>query len=400
MKFRDLLLLSTREFSSRPMRTALTILGVSVGIGAVLFLVSLGYGLQNAVLNRITTTDSLLTLDVGPGPSNIVVLDRAKLDEIAAIPEVSEISPVFNLSGQISYGDLTGDSLIYGVDSAFFRLSGTVPKYGEVFGPEDSYGAVVSSAAAKLFNLTPEEVIGKKVSLSFLVTKEDTGELFNEIYLIKKEESYEIKGVVEDENSSFMFISSATLTDLDSGKYAQAKVKVSKDVYMEEVKAKIMETGLIVSSLSETIDQAKKIFRIVQIVLALFGLVALVVSAIGMFNTMTVTLLERINDIGIMRAIGASAGDIRILFLIESVIMGFLGGMGGIVIGYTGGEIANFAVNVLAKSFGGQALNLFYRPLWFLGFIIVFSTLIGFFTGLYPARKASRLNPLDALRYK
>ena len=158
--------------------------------------------------------------------------------------------------------------------------------------------------------------------------------------------------------------------------------------------------GYLVSSLSDTIDQAKKIFRIIQIILALFGLVALVVSAIGMFNTMTVTLLERINEIGILRSIGASANDIRLLFLVESVLMGFLGGIGGIVVGYLGGEIANFGLNILAKSFGGEPLNLFYRPFWFIGFIIIFSTIIGFLTGIYPSRRASKLNPLEALRYK
>jgi len=169
---------------------------------------------------------------------------------------------------------------------------------------------------------------------------------------------------------------------------------------MEGARNKIIEMGFLVSSLSDTIDQANKIFKVIQIILGLFGLVALTVSAIGMINTMTITLLERTQEIGIMRSIGASRSNIRMLFLIEALLMGFLGGMGGVIMGYLGGELANLGINLLAKNFGGQALNLFYRPLWFIGVIITSSAIVGFITGIYPAYRASKLNPLDALKYK
>jgi len=81
-------------------------------------------------------------------------------------------------------------------------------------------------------------------------------------------------------------------------------------------------------------------------------------------------------------------------------MMGFLGGVGGVIIGYIAGEIANFGINILAKGFGGQPLDLFYHPSWFVALIIVFSTVIGFLTGVYPSRRAAKLNPLEALRYK
>ena len=137
-----------------------------------------------------------------------------------------------------------------------------------------------------------------------------------------------------------------------------------------------------------------------QTVLALFGLIALFVSAIGMFNTMTIALLERTNEIGIMRSIGVRRSDIRKLFLFESMLMGFLGGVGGVGIAMLGGTLANMGINALAQRFGGTALNLFVYPAWFVILIIVFSAIIGFLTGLYPSYRASRLNPLDALRYK
>jgi putative ABC transport system permease protein len=386
-------------FRTRPLRTFLTILGVSVGIGTVLFLVSLGYGLQKAILAKITTADSLLSLDVSPGAEDLIVINQSDVDAISKISEVKEISPVINLSSQISTDDLTGDGLVYAVDSSYFRLSGLKVDQGREIQEGDNYEAVISSAGAKLFDFEPAEIIGKEFSLNLFVPVESDQQT-EEIKSHKREEKYKIIGVVSDDSSNFIFIPRQTINDLGISQYNQLKVKISDSNQMELVRSQIIEMGFLVSSLSDTIDQANKIFRIIQIILALFGLVALIVSAIGMFNTMTIALLERINEIGIMRAIGISRSDVRKLFLFESIMMGFLGGVGGIIIGIIGGYLANFGINILAKTFGGQALNMFYYPPWFIIFIIIFSIVIGFLTGVYPSIRASKLNPLSALRYK
>jgi len=386
-------------FKTRPLRTFLTILGVGVGIGAVLFLVSLGYGLQNLILSQITTTDSLLSLDVRTGSSELLSLQEKHVKDIRGMEKVDEVSRAVNLSSQISRKDLTSNSVVKAVDPNFFRLNGTLAQYGRVLNSSDKREAVISSAGAKLFNMDPKDIIGEEISLTlFLSHKDEEG--FEEIEVKDREEKYKIVGVVEDNNDNYVYVPRQTLSDLNINKYNLLKVKVVKDAYMEEVRQDIIEKGFLVSSLSDTIEQAKKIFQVVQIVLALFGLIALAVSAIGMFNTMTVSLLERINEIGIMRAIGITTRDIRKMFLLESIIMGFLGGVGGVLIGYVGAELANFGINILAQKFGGQALDLFFQPYWFVVFIIVFSTIVGFITGIYPSIKASRLNPLNALRYK
>jgi len=135
----------------------------------------------------------------------------------------------------------------------------------------------------------------------------------------------------------------------------------------------------------------------------LFGIVALVVSAIGMFNTMTIALLERTEEIGIMKSIGASdftISMISMIFVMESTIMGFLGGVGGVILGFAGGSIFNILTNMVAERFGGKAVSLFYSPTWFILAIIIFAAVVGFITGFIPARRASKIDPLDALRYK
>jgi putative ABC transport system permease protein len=119
-----------------------------------------------------------------------------------------------------------------------------------------------------------------------------------------------------------------------------------------------------------------------------------------MFNTMTVTLLERTGEIGVMRTLGASSGDIQTLFIAEAIIVGFLGGVMGIIFGLSIGFTLNGLMNVAASNFGGKSVSLFSFPIPFLLFIAAFSAVVGFLTGVFPARRAAGLNPLDAIRYK
>ncbi len=400
---KDILSLSTRTFKTRPMRTALTILGMSVGIGAVLFLVSLGYGLQETVLNRITNGDALLSLDVSAGQSELIKLDTEHIEKMSQLPHVEEVSPIMAVSSQISLKDLTGVITLYSVKPSFFRLSGIVPYKGKLFtsheGGETPREIVVSSALATIFNIGPEEIIGEKITLTaFVSTFDEAG--VEQITTVDIPEPFTIIGVIQDDKESFMYAPSSLLGDIRMDTYIGAKIKVVSAEYMTAIHDEIINMGFFVSALQDTIDQVKKIFSIVQVVLGLFGFVALVVSAIGMFNTMTVLLMERTNEIGIMRSIGVTRNDVRKLFMFEAMIMGFLGGLGGVLLGYLGGELANLGVNLLAKNFGGQALNLFSRPASFIIIIIIFSTIIGLITGIFPAIRAAKIKPLDALRYK
>jgi len=380
------------------MRTMLTILGVSVGIGTVLFLVSLGYGLQRIVLSKITTADSLLSLDVASSATGLIKLDQKSAEKISQIPEVAETSPLIGLSGQLARDKFIGDYMVYAAPTSFFRLEGTQVNTGTLFKKNDAYEAVISSAGARLLNLEPDQIINQKVSLILFIPH--ITEEIEEIKIEERKEQFNIVGVINDENNSFVFIPQDTIRELDIDDYAKIKVKVKDSKFMEKVRQEIIEQGFLVSALSDTIEQVNKIFKIVRFILAFFGLIAIIVSAIGMFNTMTVALLERINEVGIMRAIGVARKDIKRLFLVESIVMGFLGGLGGIAVGYLACQAANLGFNILAKSFGGQNFNLFYQPPWFMLVIVVFSSLVGFLTGIYPAKRASKLNPLEALRYK
>ena len=402
MKARDLFSLSTRMFRTNPSRTWLTVLGISVGISAVLFLVSLGYGLQNVILQKIVFNQALLSLAVTPS-SDLIVLDDKALEEIKQIPKVTDVAPIAKFTGQLSLEEVNGTVEMRETrlaDARYFGYSGTSVKYGSLYEENDQHQLIISQAVLQLFGITdPNSVLGKKVTVKIFATNDLQSDVAQE--MVQVPETYTIKGVIEDNTESYAFLPlKEMLSYVKVHHYEQTRVKVDSSEDLNLVKDEVIARGYQTQSLSETIDQANKIFRVIQIVLGLFGAVALIVSSIGMFNTMTVTLLERTNEIGIMRALGASKSNLRNLFLAESVIIGFLGGVVGTLIGIAGGQIFNFVINSLASKFGGTKTSLFVYPIPFLLMIVFLSLFIGFLSGIFPARRAAAMDPLEALRYK
>lgn len=395
MKVNDLLRLATRMFRTRPMRTWLTIFGIGVGIAAVVILVGLGYGLQGVLMEKIVFGEALLSLNVMTPPSRVVALDKTYLESFKKLPNVDAVEPLASFTSLVKYGDLTGSIMLNGVEPDYFRYAGVMVKDGKAFEKGDTTSILISSAVLQLFQMDAAQAIGKLVDFKvFLPTNTD------EVQEIPLNKEYRIIGVIEDNASLFAYIPMSEFSShFVIPYYEKARVKVSSQEFLTPTETQILNQGFIVTALSKTVDQANKIFSGIQVTLALFGGIALIVSAIGMFNTMTVTLLERTKEIGIMRTIGGSPFNIKVMFLTESVLMGFLGGVVGIGIGVGGGLAVNFLLNILATRMGGVGMALFRFPLPFLSFIAIFSAVMGYVTGLFPSKRAGSLNPLDAIRY-
>lgn len=366
-----------------------------------MFLVSLGYGLQNTLLQKITTSDSLLTLDVVKDRSSVSGLNGEIIQKIKEISGVDNVSPAYQLDSQGKMENLTTDLSVTVTDPFYLKLGGVKTANGKLLNDEEIEGVIVSSSVAQIFGKSGEEILGKNLSFTFFLPESENGEEKNKNVREKYEpkKPFKIIGVLESDDS-IVYINSKALSAIKNPDFSQLKVRCRESKIMPEVQKRIVQMGFSVSSLSETVDQANKVFRVVKIILMLFGIIALVVSAIGMFNTMTITLLERTEEIGIMKSIGASDLMISLMFIMEATIMGFLGGLMGIIIGWLEGEVFNFMVNLIATHFGGERVDLFFSPLWFIANIIIFSAVVGFLTGVIPARRASQIDPLDALRYK
>ncbi len=398
MRFFDVLKLSMRMFKARTMRTLLTILGMSVGIAAIIFLVSMGYGLQRTLLQKITTSDALVTLDVTLGKSEeAVALDNSVVETLKTIPDVIDVIPVLELSGQGKFGDITLDVNTVSSSATLLKSEGVKISHGRLFTEAEPNKVVITKAVSQVFGTAPEEMLGQSVSLT-LFQNDATGQVSRK-NSFTPETTYMIAGISDGEEN-IVYLSLDSLTGFPLSSYTKLKVKCASTQVLDRVRGDIEQKGFSASSISETIDQANKVFSAIQIVLMVFGMIALIVSAIGMFNTMTIALLERTEEIGIMKAIGASRGSISLMFVMESTLMGFLGAVGGVILGMIEGEILNFFINLVATRFGGESVDLFYSPLWFIMTVIAFGAFVGFMTGVFPARKASSIDTLDALRYK
>jgi len=380
----------------------LTVLGMSIGIAAILFLVSLGYGLQKTLLERITTSESLLTLDVSEAKSGIVSLNNEMLEKMKTMDGVQEVSPAFQMTAQGHLDELSAELLVVATKPSFLRFGGFKVDQGKSLNDENSEGIVITSAAAQVFGKDINEMMGKKIKFTFFAPQADESVENNvqgELKEIKSEKEYEVIGIIKEE-SNVVYVNSASLGDLKVDKYSQVKVKCQTSEKLSQVRDKILENGLLVSSLSDTVDQANKIFYVIKWILGIFGAVALGVSAIGMFNTMTIALLERTEEIGIMKSIGASDRAISLMFVMEATVMGFLGGIAGVVLGIASGEFFNLLINFVSTKFGGEAVDLFTYPHALIMGILIGSIVVGSATGFVPARRASKIDPLDALRYK
>lgn len=384
-------------FRTNRSRTILTILGISVGISAILFLVSLGYGLQKMILDQITTSDALLSLDVNTGDLENFKLDDDSINEINGVPGVEKISPLISAQAQMSIDDISSELTLNFASFEYLRLDGTVLQEGGFYDENMRSKILISASALQLFNLNPEDAFKKKVK--FLIFRPQEDENISQDYFELAGE-YEIIGIIDEDSSNYVYMPFGVSQEVGLHDYSKLKVKVDNDKNLELVRSSIIEKGFIVSALSDMIEQANQVFKIVQIVLGSFGIIALIVSAIGMFNTMTIALLERTQEIGIMKALGATSADVWNMFVAESVIIGFLGGLGGIIIGLLSGEAFNYGLNLLAGVLGGEKIDMFFTPVWFIVLIVTFSTFVGLITGFYPARRAAKINALEALRYK
>lgn len=389
----DLLKLSLRVFRTKPTRTLLTILGMSVGIGTVVFLVSLGYGLQYILIGRlITSEDSLMTLEASYPSESGKGIDVAKMDEIKQREEVDSISPVAEFSGEMSVaGGAPGIIPVTRVvRSTYFKLSGTYPDIGEVFN-EDNPGAILSIQALKLLGLaTDQSIIGKEITGKVYYPQPDG--TTEEVAISK----LKIRGIITDENEPPLAYVPYSSAAKEPTAFKSMLIKARNVDVVEPLRDKLDKQGFLISAKVDLVNQARKITNAITTVLMVFGTAALIVSAIGMFNTMIVGFLERIYEVGVMKSLGATDRDVQNLFLMESFIIGFLGGVSGVMLGMGAGGLVNFVMSTLSKNLSGKALTLFITPYWFAIATLALSSCIGVISGYWPARRASYLSPREA----
>jgi len=258
--------------------------------------------------------------------------------------------------------------------------------------------AVVNRSLLRILGINEADSIGQKFSVSFVVV----GDLLDsDEYKVESiPTEYEIIGVIPDEKSPVFYVPFVDLRSIGITNYSQIKVVVKNSNDLVKVRKQIEAMGYSTKSVVDTVSQINSLFNTVKIVLAILGMVALAVAALGMFNTLTVSLMERTREVGLMKAMGMKSAEIKELFLTESMIMGFMGGISGITVGFITGKMVGAVLSAFAVFKGIGIIDVSYIPISFILIITSLSLLVGVFTGFYPARRATKISALNALRYE
>lgn len=259
--------------------------------------------------------------------------------------------------------------------------------------------AFISSSMLRLLGISRvEEAIGKVFSVNYIIPDGGVAGISGRAQSV--ETNYTIKGVVEDPNSNYYYFHLADAKRLGIKNYSQMTVVVKEKGSLAEVRKLIETMGFKTTSTADTVIQIETIFGNLRLLLGLLGTIALAVASLGMFNTMTVSLLERTREVGVMKSMGMLSDEVKELFLAESLIMGIGGGTFGVILGFLSGKLLSLVLTSISVIKGQGAMDMSYLPWFFILFIIGISFLVGIITGWYPSKRARQISALNALRYE
>jgi putative ABC transport system permease protein len=392
------------------LRSVLTTLGIIIGVGAVIIMVSVGAGAEARVDALISSLGSnLLMVIPGSGTAGGVRLGAGSVptiteDDAEAIENeisiVEIVAPSVRGTGQVVFGNLNWSTLVYGVTPAYLKARDWVVTSGRAFTDQEVKGAakVALLGQTVVQNLFPgEDPVGQIIRITRVP--------FEVIGLLKSK-GQTLMGRDQDD-TIFIPLSTAKKRVL-GGRYLGGKtvgvifVKVREARLVSEAETQVkqllrqrhrlrsdQDDDFFIRNLSEFLEARAESSRAMALLLAAVASVSLVVGGIGIMNIMLVSVTERTREIGLRLAIGASSRNILTQFLIEAVVLSLIGGLIGIALG-VGGSVA--------MSMFGQWPMILEIDSVILAF--GFAAAVGVFFGFYPARKAARLDPIEALRYE
>lgn len=447
MRIIDLLRMSTANLFKRKVRTILTVLGVVIGVASIVVMVSLGLGLNKATMESLQDYASLTAITVTP-PYNAEgssekdkkFLDDNLVQELERIPHVQTVDPYLDIDVLAKYGVYEG----------YFTLRGMPVQAFDSMNIEVGQGTLPQEGAGELQIFFGNQIITNFYNAKTYEYYWDTGvlpdvDLMNDsiFYILDQERYYQSQsgssneeggavkkakkylfttcGIGAGDENTYNSHSYSAYCDINEllpilkkefkgraipGQPTNSKGKPYKEVYysgliinvddmknVADVTQMITDMGYQAYNDAEWIESEQQTLNMIEAVLGGIGAVSLLVAAIGITNTMMMSIYERTKEIGIMKVLGCDMRNIGALFLLEAGCIGFFGGVVGLILSYSMSGVINY----LVANSGMGVDTISYIPIWLAGMALLFAILVGMIAGFFPARRAMKLSPLAAI---
>jgi putative ABC transport system permease protein len=451
MKARDLTDLALRNLREALFRNALTTLGVAVGVASLVAMLSLGVGLQELASKRLSQSGLFDTILVSPKNSfrgggrpqreeqqpgkPVRVLDEDARKEIERLPNVIEVYPQIRFFTEVRFNNKPFATVVAGMPESSRNSGSFDGMKGHFFSSPAADEAILQIEFAKELSENTDSLIGQDLILRYAErqalqpsgTSSDghAAEASGGFSVVPKELRLKIIGVVETEpaagyggfgNARLLIpletaatLRAAQVNDLrdivrDSAAnkttYASLSVRAKSASQVEPLEASIKNLGFNAFSLLDASKSLRTFFSVFDSLLGIFGALALAVATLGIVNTLVMSILERHREIGVLKALGAADSDVQRLFFVEAGVMGLLGGILGVTFGWLLGRAVTYGTNVYLHRQNLNSIELSSVPWWLVLSALGFAVLVSLAAGLYPASRAAKLNPVDALRYE
>lgn len=402
---KDFFIYTLKNLKTRGIRSWLTMFGIFIGIAAVVSLISLGQGLEAAINEEFASlgADKLIitakAADFGPpGSFSVTPITRNDIDPIKKVSGVKEVLPRIFQPVEAEYRDEI--KYLYAISMPTDETQKTILALDKINvekgrmlknGDENKVVIGYNIANDKTFEnnirLRDRIIINKEEFevIGILEKNSDT----NDYILIEENKLIDLLNI-QDEEVNLLLVQAKPNTDL---------IKLEEDISKELRHSRGLEEGkenFDIQTPQDIADSFSSILSIVQAVLVGIAAISLFVGGIGIMNTMYTSVLERTKEIGIMKAIGATNQNILSIFLIESGLLGLVGGAIGVLLGIGIGKLVEF---IAAQALGSNLLQATF-PWYLIVGALAFSFIVGTLSGSLPAIKASKLKPVDALKYE
>jgi putative ABC transport system permease protein len=446
MKIGDLTDLAFRNLRQAVLRNTLTTAGIAVGVASLVAMLSLGIGLQSLATKQFRKSGLFDTVFVSPkNDPREMERERRKGEqigetrpltedaraEIAKIANVAEAYPEIRFYSDVREDGKPHPTTVMALPNSAQQHEAFDNMKGKFFSSANANEAIVHKDYAKelVGSGDPSSAIGRELTLQYFQHGAGVsgggsgaeGTAPQGFQLLRKEATVRIVGIIEsDPLGGFMgsnariwipsafaeALHAAQAADMRSfgpgvqrGQYAMLFVRVNSPKNTTVVEEQIKKLGFGAESLLDASKSLQRFFAVLDGFLGIFGSLALAVASLGIINTLVMSILERRREIGIMKAIGASDADVQKLFFAEAASMGLLGGALGVALGWIIGKAINLGFDTYMRRNQMPTQEFWLLPLWLVLAAIGFSVCVSLAAGLYPARRAARLDPVQALRY-